>query len=770
MIDITERKRADEVRRRSEAYLAEAQRLSHTGSFAYQPNRKENLYWSEELFRIFGWEPRLDGIADPDKAYHMVHPEDRDRCAEECRAGFRKKVDFTQKYRLLLHDGTVKHLHVIWHPVLDKAGEIVEYIGTVADVTETEQLTQKLQRSEFYLSEGQRLARMGSWSFTLEGICDYWSPELYNILGFDPVNGIPTIADYLKRVHPEDRAFVEGAIQRMIREGEGCDVKKRIIRPDGTERVIHCVGVPVRENGFVKRFIGTLMDVTGQELLSRELKQREAYLAEAQKLTLTGSFGWKPATDEHFWSDETFRIWEYEPTTKITLQSVLDRIHPEDIPNAQRVIVRAATDGMDFDLEYRLLLSGGLVKHVHVVAHAIREQSGNFEFVGAVMDITERKKTQEALNAAKARFEGILEIAEDAIISMDSGHRIVLFNQGAERVFGYASTEVMGKQLDMLLPQRFAHSHRGHIEGFAKSPDISRKMGQRREVFGRRKDGSEFPAEASISKLALGDEVVFTVILRDITDRKLAQQALEKAFREAQALKDEFQQVLNTIPGMVWSNLPDGHVDFLNQRWLEFTGLTFEQASGSGWQAAIHPDDMEMVAAYRKRVLTSGEAAQMEVRLRRHDGVYRWLLVNGVSLYDKSGKIVKRYGLSTDIEDRKQAEEKLRRSEQQWKDVFENNPTMYFMVKADGTILSVNPFGAEQLGYTVDELVGSPVINIFYEPDRIAVQEKIAGCLKQLGRSTSWEFRKVRKNGSVLWVRETARAVMRDDQPIVLVA
>jgi len=179
---------------------------------------------------------------------------------------------------------------------------------------------------------------------------------------------------------------------------------------------------------------------------------------------------------------------------------------------------------------------------------------------------------------------------------------------------------------------------------------------------------------------------------------------------------------------------------------------------------------MEMVAAYRKRVLTSGEAAQMEVRLRRHDGVYRWLLVNGVSLYDKSGKIVKRYGLSTDIEDRKQAEEKLRRSEQQWKDVFENNPTMYFMVKADGTILSVNPFGAEQLGYTVDELVGSPVINIFYEPDRIAVQEKIAGCLKQLGRSTSWEFRKVRKNGSVLWVRETARAVMRDDQPIVLVA
>jgi PAS domain S-box-containing protein len=119
---------------------------------------------------------------------------------------------------------------------------------------------------------------------------------------------------------------------------------------------------------------------------------------------------------------------------------------------------------------------------------------------------------------------------------------------------------------------------------------------------------------------------------------------------------------------------------------------------------------------------------------------------------------------------RKRAEEALRQSEEQWRDVFEHNPTMYFIVDPTGIVLSVNPFGAEQLGYTVDELIGDSVLKVFYEPDREAAKEKVALCLEQLGRSMSWELRKIRKNGTMLWVRETARAVLRANGPIVLVA
>ncbi|HEY6197736.1 MAG TPA: sigma 54-interacting transcriptional regulator [Candidatus Binatia bacterium] len=254
-----------------------------------------------------------------------------------------------------------------------------------------------LQRTAFYLDEGQRLAHSGSWSFTPSGICDYWSQELYHILGFDATKGIPTIADYLNIVHPEDRRIVEGTIERMAAEGIGCDLKKRVIRPDGELRVIRCVGQPVRENGVVTRFIGTLMDITEQERMTEELRRKEAYLAEAQKLSQTGSFGWSVSRGEVFWSEETFRIFEYDRSTcKPTVDLILQRVHPENLPLVQQTIDHAAK-GNDFDLEHRLLMPDGSVKDVHVVAHAARDELGNIECIGAVTDITLRKRAQQRL-------------------------------------------------------------------------------------------------------------------------------------------------------------------------------------------------------------------------------------------------------------------------------------------------------------------------------------------------------------------------------------
>jgi PAS domain S-box-containing protein len=239
----------------------------------------------------------------------------------------------------------------------------------------------------------------------------------------------------------------------------------------------------------------------------------------------------------------------------------------------------------------------------------------------------------------------------------------------------------------------------------------------------------------------------------------------------AEEARGSQKALVDTIPALVWSARPDGSRDFHSQRWLEFTGLSAEDAAGDGWAIVLHPEDRTGVLDKWRSAVATGEPFEVEARVRTADGKFRSMLVRAASLRDERGNIIKWYGSSTDLEDRKRALETLRESEKQWREVFEHNPVMYFMVDADGMVLSVNAFGAAQLGYTVTELVGQSVLNVFFEEDREFVRRHVAVCIENLGQSRSWEVRKVRKDRTVLWVRENAKAVQRaDNRLIVLVA
>jgi PAS domain S-box-containing protein len=150
------------------------------------------------------------------------------------------------------------------------------------------------------------------------------------------------------------------------------------------------------------------------------------------------------------------------------------------------------------------------------------------------LELKERQRIEEDLRVSEARFSGILEIADDAIISVNANQIITLFNQGAEKIFGYTAQEALGKPLDLLLPSRFVNVHRRHVAEFGHSFNHARRMGERQEVYGRRKNGEEFPSEASISKLELAGEAIFTVILRDVSDRRIVER-----------MKDEFVSVVS---------------------------------------------------------------------------------------------------------------------------------------------------------------------------------------------------------------------------------
>src|ERR1700685_3237723 len=191
-------------------------------------------------------------------------------------------------------------------------------------------------------------------------------------------------------------------IQGMLAQGLGCDVTKRIVRTDGEVRYIRCVGVPVLDKGILKSIIGSAIDVTEQEHLTQELQRREAYLAEAQRLSHTGSFGWNVASGEIFWSEETFRIFEYDSAVKPSLEFVLQRTHPEDRAVVRQFLKRVTDEGKDWDFEHRLLTPDGSIKYLHAVARATNNALGALEFVGAVMDVTATRRADEEPTKTRA--------------------------------------------------------------------------------------------------------------------------------------------------------------------------------------------------------------------------------------------------------------------------------------------------------------------------------------------------------------------------------
>jgi len=288
---------------------------------------------------------------------------------------------------------------------------------------------EKLQRSEAYLAEAQRLSRTGSWArVSATGAMRYWSEECYRVLGFDSHDGLPRFETFLQRLHPDDQAKVREISAAAGRDKVDYETDYRIVHPGGEVRDIHVVAHPVfNPSGDLFEYVGTVMDVTERKRAEEKLRQSEAYLAEAQKLTHTGSWAWDVAERRalHL-SEEWYRIYGFDPEEgMLTWKKREERIHPDDRAAQRQAIERAISEKSDYEVEYRLLLPGGAVRHLHSVGHPVLDASGNLvQFVGSSTDITERRQAEEALRQAQADLARISRITTMGELTASLAHEV----------------------------------------------------------------------------------------------------------------------------------------------------------------------------------------------------------------------------------------------------------------------------------------------------------------------------------------------------------
>src|SRR5882724_1254530 len=234
--------------------------------------------------------------------------------------------------------------------------------------------------------------------------------------------------------------------------------------------------------------------------------------------------------------------------------------------------------------------------------------------------------------------------------------------------------------------------------------------------------------------------------------------SLRHGFKESGDEQD-IRLVVDTIPTLAWSAGPDGSADFFNQRWLDYTGLSAEQALGSGWQVAIHPADLPRILETFRQALNSVKPYEVEGRFRRFDGEFRWFLFRGSPLRDRSGKVAKWYGTNTDLEERKRAEDALRKSEERWRSVFENSAIGVALADHNGRFLATNHVFQAMVGYTEEELRAIDFLDVTHEDYREANWALIAELLEGKRRQFQIEKEYRRKDGSLIWVSNNVSLV-----------
>jgi PAS domain S-box-containing protein len=432
-----------------------------------------------------------------------------------------------------------------------------------------------------------------------------------------------------------------------------------------------------------------LAAIADQKRTEAALLHSEMYLTEAQRLSCTGGFGWNVSSGEIFWSEETFRIFQYDRATKPTLELIVQRVHPDDRAAVQRTVDDASRDGRDFDHEYRLLMPDGSVKYVNAVARAARDASGGIEFLGAVMDVTVAKEAERKLRRSEAYLAETQHLSHTSSWAWDVRRREFVY-RSAEiyNLFGFdPENGVVPLQAfrDRIVPE----DRPRNIE--AASRAIREKADFEVDFRVALPDGSVKHIHSVGHPVVNSDGEVVELIGThlDVTEQYEANEKLQGAFDEIKKSEDRLQLVIDTIPTLVWRAGPDGIPDFLNYQALYYTGLSLDQAA-TGWPRAFHPDDKKGMLQKWTAIRKSGMRGELEARLRRFDGEYRWFLFRAEPLHDEAGSIVKWYGSSTDIEDRKRTEQALHESEQRFRDYAETASDWFWETGPDHRVTHVS--------------------------------------------------------------------------------
>jgi PAS domain S-box-containing protein len=417
-----------------------------------------------------------------------IHPDDQPAFRESANRAEHRKLDEEIDYRIVHPGGAVREIHSIGHPVFSPHGDLIKYTGTVIDITERKRAEEDLRASERKYRHLVDTTPAFIHTALSDGSLDFLSR------GWLEYGGLPqtSLLDWrwTGAIHPEDVERFADKWRTALASGEPFEAESRVRRADGEYRWFLQRNVPLRdESGNIVKWYGTGIDIEERKVAEESLRSSEAYLAEAQRLSQTGSWAWSPDQDIKYWSEECYRVLSFDPRDGLPrFEEFFQRIHPDDQPGFTEVIQTAIREKAEWETDYRIVHPDGRVRDIHVVGHSVLGTSGHLvEFVGTVIDVTDRKRAEQELRTSeleRARIEHALRRSQKMeAIGTFAGGIAHDFNNILGAILGFSELAqgrlCEGKALDDELEQVMHASKRGerlveHILAFSRSSVGSR--------------------------------------------------------------------------------------------------------------------------------------------------------------------------------------------------------------------------------------------------------------------------------------------------------
>jgi PAS domain S-box-containing protein len=639
---------------RSESYLAETQKLTHTGSWAWDARSQKVLYCSEEMFRIYGLDPRVD-LPTRKNFRQRVHPEDRNRTDERFIRVVNEKVDSFDEYRVVLPDGTVKHVNSSGHPVLDGNGELIAFIGTATDVTVRKRADEALRESEAKIRRLVDSNIIGIFIWDFDGRVLEANDEFLRMVNYDREDLVSGRIRWTDLTPPDWRERDNAKIEQQKVSGRLEPFEKEYTRKDG-RRVPVLIGVATFEEGG-NEGVAFVLDLTERKRAEEALRESEYKLR--QIIETVPSLLWSLSPDgepTHF--NQRFLDYFGKPFEDFKHGGWLALIHPDDVPETVRTFSHAIQTGTSYRGVLRFRRADGEYRWHQGRGEPLRDRQGNvIQWYGLSIDIDEAKKAEQALRErgtqlAEARRElrQMIDTIPIPVASYSADARRDFVNVAWKHYTGLSDEAARGTEWSVV-------AHPEDTAGGNKMWRHALATGEpwHTEERVRRADGQY--RWFAIDRVAARDEngkiIKWYGTAYDIEERKRAEEALRES-------EYKLRQIIDTIPAHVVRYRPDGVADFMNKTFGEFVGpgVGFDNLS-----SVVHPEDYPERSRDWDTHVAAAEPYDIEMRLRRADGVYRWHRSRRVPLRDANGAIVNWYGAGHDIDDQKRAEQALRRSE-----------------------------------------------------------------------------------------------------------